>query len=386
MGVCRTTWAVAGCCTVIVGGMALASWTHRASDDLRLELERKVAAILARQPAPVYRDSALWGETLAGEASTHYASAVAAQGTLEIIRWNAKAGEFLEGGAAVPRERQERLREQWAPFLDAVRAGAHRKVAPPSTWQMGRLGNVDAALTLELRSRLREGRTEAFLELWLDAFTCAVDYWLATSGNWREQWPRNLLHLLDDDVLRSLPAQQLEQLEQCLGNADRLAATPIDPMAILAQWIEHRLRTAHLTRHGVRSHLAAWQHGFDPLRADLLGFDELLDLQSLLEPAATDAAARAAQWAAYRAAPRPRITPLSDQYHQLLEAAERQHLQVVAQMRVLRIAANFHRGGELPVLADPFAAGPLQVQVDGDEATIGSASRFDGSQRIARRR
>lgn len=386
MGARRTTWAVAGCCTLVVGGMGMASWAHRSSDDLRLELERKVAAILAHQPAPTYRQSALWGETLEGEASAHYAIAVAAQEAPVSIRWNPDAGEFWEKDAAVPHERQELLRQRWAPLVDAVCAGAHRQMAPASTWQLVRIGGITSALTLELRSRLREGRTEAFLELWLDAFTFAIDYCREASGNWREQLPRNLLHLLSDEVLRSLPARQLAQLEECLTNADSLLAILPDPAAALARWLEPRLLAATNQRTGLRSRMAAWRHGFDPQRAEWHGLDELLDSLRLVMPPSTDGAAREAQWAAYRAAPRPLRTPLSDHYHPLVEAAERQSRQVLAQMRILRIAASFHRGGELPVIADPFAAGPLQVRIDGDEATIGSAGAFSDSQRIARRR
>lgn len=87
---------------------------------------------------------------------------------------------------------------------------------------------------------------------------------------------------------------------------------------------------------------------------------------------------------------RPRVRRHDHWYGRLLDpllvAIETQQRQVLAQLRLLRLAVAFHRGGEPLELPDPFAAGMLHVQVDLGTATFRSAETFWGCERRAVRR
>ena len=386
MGARRTKWGVLCTCTLIVCGMGYASWNHKTGDDLRDRVLRTAAAVLARQPALVYRRTALWGETLEGDAFEQYALAAAAKGATAGIGWNAADRAFLEKGAVVTKERQQQLRETWAPVIQQVRAGAHGQTLTAPSSFLGKVVGLDEALFLELRSLASEARASDFLNLWMDAFTFAIDRLPGPAGGWRDQFPRSYLSLLTDDVLATLSAPELQVLQGCLTNADPLVAVLPDCEGFLAWSVRVQVENARIEGLGIRTRLFAWQHGFDPFRADLEGYDELFRLGPMLRPAATDGGQREAQWSAYRAAPRERQTPLTRFHDEITEKSERQHRQLLAQLRLLRLAVAFHRGVELPQLADPFASAPLQVQIEGDAAVLGSAITFPGSQRIARRR
>ena len=387
MGARRTKWGVLCTCTLIVCGMGYASWNHKTGDDLRDRVLRTAAAVLARQPAPVYRRTALWGETLEGDAFEQYALAAAAKGATAGIVWNEAARAFHEKGGVVTKERQQQLRETWAPVIQQVRAGAHgQTLTAPSALLGKEVVGLDEALFLELRSLAGEARTSDFLNLWMDAFTFAVDRLPGPAGGWRDQFPRSYLSLLTDDVLATSSAPEMQVLQGFLTNADPLVAVLPDCDVYLASWVRGQIQNARIEGLGIRTRLYAWQHGFDPFRADLEGYDELLTLGAMLRSAATDGGQREAQWSAYRAAPRERQTPLTRFHDEIIEKSERQHRQLLAQLRLLRLAVAFHRGVELPQLADPFASAPLQVQIEGDAAVLRSAITFPGSQRIARRR
>jgi hypothetical protein len=386
MGARSTKWGVLLTCTLIVCGMGYASWNHKSGDAVRERVERTVAAILAHEPAPVYRRTALWGETAEGDAFEQYALAAAAKGKKLWLAWNEASGEFRERAAAITKERQQQLREIWAPVIEQVRSGAHGGTVTMPSGPVGNLKDLDEALFLELRSLAGEARMADFGSLWMDAFTFAVDRLPGPAGGWREQFARSYLSLIDDEVLTTLREQDLQLLGECLANADPLVAQLPDSDAYLARWVQTNSREARIAGLGIRTRLYAWQHGFDPFRADLEGFDELFALRAILRPVASDGGQREAQWSAYRAAPRERHTPMTSHIDEMSELSERQPRQVLAQLRLLRLAVAFHRGVELPQLADPFASAPLQVRIEDDAAVLHSASTFEGSQRIARRR
>jgi hypothetical protein len=57
---------------------------------------------------------------------------------------------------------------------------------------------------------------------------------------------------------------------------------------------------------------------------------------------------------------------------------------VLAQLRCLRLAVDHHRGVELPELADPLGAGPLQVAREGSQMRFSSVGASGG--RLVERR
>lgn len=403
MGARRTKWGVLVTCTLIVCGMGYASWVHKSGDEVRERLELALLTMKRDERAPVYRTAPLWGETIDEVAFEQYAlagAALAAKALPKSLGWNAASGEIFLGGKTASPERAKELREAWAPAIEDVRAGAHCRLTQPGTIRIlpgkttgpgkapailvPNLDQVEVVLLCELQLLAREARTRDFVGLWMDAVTFAVDGLSQSGGTARV---RLYLNVLTDDLLATLSELDLQRLDGFLANADPLVGALADPNSLLMNTVQIAVEGSRkVSREPMQLRLSAWQHGFDPYRADLEGFDELLRLRAMLEPIAKDGGQREAQWSAYRSARRERQTFTTSLVDDRAENGERWQREALTQLRLLRLAVAFHRGVEVPQLADPFASAPLQVQIEDDSAVLRSARTFDRSQRIARRR
>ncbi|MCC7061529.1 MAG: hypothetical protein IT456_01920 [Planctomycetes bacterium] len=404
MGSPRRKWPLVLFCTLIVCGMGYASWAQKAGTAVRERLQLALIALEKHARSPVYRTRPLWGEGSKELAFAQYAQAAAAadaKGLPKSLSWDEAAGSLLEGGKAAAPERAQELREAWASAIEHLRVGAHSTAARPNTIPLLRLRSqslgtaptlpaasrdgLDVVLQLELRWLAHEARMADFVRLWMDAFTFTVDCHPERAENSGELPGHALVEVLTDDLLAALCERDLQLLDEFLNTAEPFVAELPDPDTYLVGWALGFVQS-RATSESFGRRLYAWRQGFDPHREHIEGFLELLELRSLLKPAAKDGGEREAQWSRYRSARRERQTSASSVLDEISENIERQARQLLARVRLLRLAVAFHRGVELPQLADPFASAPLQVQIEGDAAVLRSAITFPGSQRIARRR
>ncbi len=367
---------------VLALGTGFLAWSSEGRERARESLRAKVEAVEAReQPWPGRRE-ALWGETRPGRAFEHYQRAAGLQGWLSAW-WDGARQQVVEGREVASAERIAGLRRGWTPALHLLQQGAHCDDARPPAACGDPFAGLHQALKIEVPLRFAEGRAANAVRLWLDGLAFAVDQ--LAPWAWREQAVRRLLDLGSPDVVAALGGDELDLLAQGLGRLDPLLARMPDYEVALAARARGLLDG---TDEGVHRgyYLGAWESGFDLETQQFDTLAELLDLGSLLSPAAADGAARQRQWRAWASAVRRHDNWYGRWLDPLLVAIETQQRQVLTQLRLLRLAVAFHRGGEPLELPDPFAAGMLHVQVDLGTATFRSAETFWGCERRAVRR
>lgn len=371
----RTPTGLIAAGAVVLTGMGVASFCARADGgDVRARLVQLVARSTARVEARDRDREAAWGETKDGSAYDFYAKATRLLPASTNGTWDAETGQWIENGAPVTAERRAELRGQWAPAVALLGEGAHSRDARAN----GHLDRIRLTwiVALECSSRLDEGATIAAVQLWLDGFTFARDAGAMSSSPMFVQWT--------DERLRSLPAEALDLIGAGLERLEARLATMPDPERPIANAATPLFDGSFAP--SVRRRLAAWRQGFDVQQQEIEALGELLEAVAVLTPACADEAARSEQWRAFRAAPRRCTTWSSGNAEFWIQNVEQWQRQDLARLRLLRLAVAFHRGAPLPELADPFAAGVIEVRLDGDSAVFRSAGSFPGRERGATRR
>ena len=340
------------------------------------ELEHRVAA------RPHHR-LPMWGEHSGESAFAHYEEAGRAAMALdgEINgRWGAVLATPDEELVGSP------MRARWQPVASAVHRGAHSTdTTPLATSEMADatygafhllwLRQIANFAALECRARLHEGRALDAVGLALDTATLALD--VAQRGDFINQMIAGAVLCTvstawTDARLAKTPAAALDQLAEGLERLDR--AWP-------ASWdADSELRTA---ARGLQSILVkgeaegSWQYGFSArweLADSFTGYAkvvrELATVESswprraaLLEVAFADEQARGNVLAKH-----------ADGIHHTIERSARR---CVAELRLLRMAVDLHRGRDVPPLRDPLGDGPIVVTRSPEGTRLSCAAAGD---------
>ena len=333
----------------------------------------EVAALRADVVAATPRRQPLWGEPGPGNAHEHYAAAMALAQTLGRDH-HLELVALLPHRAAWQPAGHEALRARWQELLRHLRAGAAATdvARSPAT---GEAANdlhsliacrwVANAAVFEARALRHEDRHVEAVRWSLDAATFATD--LLRHGPLVEQmigcarlaiatmeaWP--------DTALAELDRAGLDALAIGLRRLDESLPTTLDDRGEL-------LFTAwHLTH-------AVGDTGWLPSRADAwrFGFSTrwLLADAFLAQTARSErlAATAEAPWAVRSAAldreaaiANASGNPLVADFLPNLGNAETSWREVLAHLRLLRLAVDLHRGAPLPPLVDPIGGGTITV-------------------------
>lgn len=370
--------AIAALCAAtpaVVHFRAEAAWTRM--DERAAELDEA----WQRQD---HRREPLYGAATEGSAFAGYAEALALAKTL-----SSDQNELMamlphkdDGRVAVT----QALRERWRPALNALRAAAHCADArPPRPTPPTPEHSLQNLLTsrwlvnmavLESRACRLAGDPEAAVAWSLDAATLGVDFMrsgllvnqmigaalvqIATV----EAWP--------DRALRQLDATALERLAQGLERLDAVLPMTTDAhgdLRYFSAWLESPREPED-----EGSFPSTWRYGFSTrwivadayLRAARL-YDQLAapaegawpQRETRLQAALTDLAAT--------------NNPMLVDMVPNLTSAEFGLRQVVAHVRLLRMAVAMHRGLDEAPLRDPLGDGPLLVVREAEGVTLRSA-------------
>ncbi len=341
-----------------------ASWLSARTDDARLR--RFVAEQTLRAAAPVAQPP-LFGDAVPESSALGYAAAAA---FLRCDKGRNVVADFLAlsihglgaDPAAVLRELQ--------PVLLSVRRATHANGAGLEI-AAGDAAALQGVLRFAGEEARKRGDGEATVCAWLDEARMACDglrRWpnVDLTSHW-DRWNPVALAGLDTAALRLLAAG-LERLEAQLPRHCDVASQ-------LAGSARYWLDKGHSHPSDLGERMRAWRRGFD-VRAEALATCEML-LATLpaMSPPANDWPARERQWHAFLDAPIERCAGDALMWMAMLwDHDEPRRFAALARLRLLRLAVAFTLGDELPALADPFAAAPLQVEIDGNEATFRSAS------------
>ena len=350
--------------TALLLFLVAASWLSPRTDDARLR--RFVAEQTLRKPDAGVRQP-LFGDAVPESADLGYAAAVA------LLRYDEDRGEAGDGlvpwlgGLATDRSAVVR---ELQPALLALRRATHATTAVTAIAH-GDAVALRALVQLAIDDALERGDGEAAVGSWLDEARLVCDGFEALPGQdlgslW-DRWTPAALAGLDATALRLL-ATGLERLDAQWPLHDDVA----EPLAVsAAYWLDGGRSPAV----DLDDRLRAWRRGFD-VRAEALATCEML-LATLpaMTPPAKDWPARELQWRAFLDGPIERSAGEALWWMlYLAQNDEPKRFAGLARLRLLRLAVAFTLGDELPALADPFAAAPLQVEIDGDESTFRSAS------------
>lgn len=340
-----------------------ASWLSPRNDEARLR--RFVAEQNSRKPALADRQP-LYGDALSESAELGYQAALLAWGHDAeraqdddgLAQWIERLGSH--GPLAI---------SGLEPGLAAVRRATHATAGPLDMSHLDAVA-MCAALRLAAEEALARGDGTAAVCAWLDQARVVCDDALSSPRmqtlQW-ERWSSTALAALDEQALQLL-GTGLERLE--------------------TQWPLHESVEWHLAGSlsfwldrgrdhpaNTDERLRAWRRGFDVRAEALATCNLLLATLPAMSPPANDWPARERQWRAFLDGPMERCAGDALRWMLYLrENVEPDRFAVLARLRLLRLAVAFTLGDELLALADPFAAAPLQVAIDGDEATFRSAS------------
>lgn len=350
------------------------------------ELQRRAEA---RDP----HRAVLWGEATAGDALAHYERATALAKQLSSDDHNGLVASLRLTDAEVTADAGP-LRERWRPALEAMRTGARcDRATSPDWWN----GDPQAAVpnllacrwivnmaVLEARAERLAGDTRAAVQWTLDAATFAGDtvrrgplirqmIGVALVAIATEAWKESALQELDAPALEML-ADGLARLDAQLPH--QLAYE--DELLLMVQY----LRRAPEEGVGLGP-LTAWQYGFSTRWMTAAAFVNFADTVRGLGDAAhgsdgEDWRARKQRLDAAFEALAQSDNPASAMMAPNLVAAEQNLREVIAQLRILRVAVELHRGRAAPQLADPCGDGPIAATRDGEAWRVHSAADRPG--------
>lgn len=363
--------ALAGIVCALVALLATAGLVQLSADRSWDGMQRRVRALQGEWQARVHRRTPLWGEACDQRAFDHYERAATAAAALYAAR-----GRELLSLLTTPAERLATtagdLRAAWQPVLADLRAGAHATDTQPKQSPYGPTGDrspdliatrwVANCAVFEAKALRHAGRHVEAVQHALDAATLAVDL------------TRDRI-LIDQAMGLALLAIALEPFDDA-----SLAATPPAALGLLAaglerldrtlgerpDWTSELLATAYALEHTSDTEWlggigAPWSFGFSSrwMAAEAFrGYATLaLDLGAADAPWPHRRALLELETAAVADGGNPAIAPFAH----VVPSAEATRRAGVAELRLLRLAVDRHRGLDLPPLRDPLGDGPLLV-------------------------
>lgn len=383
---------------LLLGGGAFVHLRAESSWQQMLAAEASLRAELMAAP---HRRTPLWGEAHEGSAFAAYEEALALTHTLMARDDDELLATLRDTDEQVAARRAE-LRARWAPAVALLRTGAHaadtaplrgsardEEAAPANLLQCRWLAN---AAVFEARAARHAGRGVDAVRHTLDAATLGVDLLrrgvlidqmiggaIVVIGT-AEAWPEPALARLDRAALDELAAG-LERLDAMLPEHADFTGELV--------FLARQLRTLAPDEPWLPSGLAGWRFGFSArwMLADAF----TCWAGTVRELAATTAHA----WPLRRATLELEGNEAAASGNPVLAmvvpnvvAAEASLRQVVALVRLLRMAVDRHRGLDLPPLRDPLGDGPIQVTRTGDEIQLRCAGADERAnlQRVVRLR
>lgn len=333
-----------------------------------------------------FRRDAPFGDTSPGDARTHYAAALEA--ARQLSRDDARLVAMLPHTDDNKVAGTEALLVEWQTALDELHAGAAATTCawPPRSFD-SQVANLLSArwltnvAVLRARSERLAGRPLAAVRDTLAAAQFGADYMrsdllidrmiglamlaIATI----EAWP--------EPALRQLDVPALDELAEGLRRIDASLPESIDMRGELLALG----RTLRGTPDGLGN--GAWKFAFSQRWMMADAFTSLCEI--LL-----DDRDDAVSWPQRQQVLQRRITSLGTTHNDLVamcapnvENAERSHRAALAQLRLLRIAVELHRGRAAPELRDPLGSGALAVVSTEAGAEVRSAGTI-GTRPIVR--
>ncbi|MGE3171958.1 MAG: hypothetical protein AB7O97_04980 [Planctomycetota bacterium] len=338
------------------------------------------------------------GEAVDGAAFDHYAEAMRLARVLggddhDLLRDLRLRADTVQANVA------DEFARRWRGPLAALARGAHSRDARPAVdWSQG-LGrpmpsllaarDLMNAATIAARRHLAAGDSQAAVTTMLEALTFAVDL---------EQTPLTIdvmiacamvgiaaNDMLRDEDLRQLDPAALGRLALGLERADARGRSCFDldgeALLLASTLLRDEARgggVAGLEEHGVQAR--SWRYGWSRRWA---AADAVMALVEFGERMATH---RDAAWserqtllAEVHGELDQHSNPVVRQFAITTTAVERSLRQARTRVRLLRLAVEFHRGADLPVLADPLGDGPIAVERRGETVVFRSAGGGAGA-------
>ncbi|HEX6811943.1 MAG TPA: hypothetical protein VF384_10010 [Planctomycetota bacterium] len=358
---------------LVLGGMECVSSSQA---PVRERIAQFVAEFDAQQAALPPRE-ALYGETLAGNACDDYAAASKSLAAAEVSwRQLPRSRDWTKELTLRRKPLSDAARCTIAPALDqalrSIRQGTRRANVRPRDHRVDFL-LLDAVIEDATRRAFaaRDGRLLA--ELFLDQWTLRGDMcghaW-TQSPAFRDEW----LPVLGPEAAAWFASvlQRLDERTPLVASARRYIATGARDVADLTPM-----------QQSFTQGLQAWNYGFDSYWRSLVVCDRLRENLGELEPPAQDWSKRQAQIDVFGSVIDEPAGAWVDAIPCMVHGEERFRRQVLANLRLLRLAVAFMHGLELPQLADPLGPGIIEVEIRENEATF-SGEGANGKERLSR--
>jgi hypothetical protein len=375
----RLQFSILAAVLSLLGGMAAVQ--HQAAASWQA-MQVEVEALRQQQPTRDPRPP-LWGDAAAGDAFVHYREAI-----------TAASGVAQNPDTAMPKLLRREvadlaadvaLRSRWRPALTALRAGSHAADAAPPAWREGKLATAIVNLLdcrslanfamCEARALLHERQALAAVQHSLDAAQFGADLMhrgllinqmIATAiVGIATEWP--------DPSLRELDAPALDALAAGLERLDRRLPVVCDYDAELLWMAAHAQQMPPDPAFVPAA--SSWRHGFSGRWMLAEGFLFAAEYARNLRQT------RELEWPQREAvlelegnAIAATSNPVVALMVPNLAAAERGLRRAIAEVRLLRMAVDLHRGLDVPPLRDPLGAGPLVVTRSSSGVRIASGA------------
>jgi hypothetical protein len=378
--------AAATAAVLLLAGAALVHARIAAAD---AAMDQRVEALQASWAARSFARPSAWGTSTDGEAFEHYEAA--ARLATELLQRDEQAmigalrcsDEELATTCAA-------LLARWRPVVDALRAGAQCGRATPPPWPLdgGAHGTsnllacrwIANAAVFTARAARHEGRFAEAVRHTLDAAMFGAD--IARHGatvqrmiggavlaiGASEAWP--------DEALARLDRPALDLLAAGLARIDDSLPPWLDQdgeLLLLARSLREQPAAAW------DPPAASWRYAFSP-RWEIA--DAFLRAAHLADELARQ---RGLSWPLRKAAFAREVEAIATDCNQVaklctsnLVAAEGTWREILARLRLLRLAVDHRRDAATAPLGDPLADGPLTVAATSDGlrlASLGAASR-----------
>lgn len=355
--------------TVLVAAVAVPLRADAAWQAMNAE----VATLRAEVRAAPTRRHVLWGKPTEGSAHAHYERAIAAARALQKDHLDELLATLRDDGAEIALRRRD-LRQAWQPVLAALRAGAAAvdvsaplpgdENVEPKIQNLLDYRWIANAAVFEARALRHEGRHVEAVQQTLDAAALAAD--LVRRGALIDQmigaatlaiatteaWPEPALSTLDQPAL--------DALESGLQHLDESLPTVLDDRRerLFMAW---HIQNASGSEDWLPSTPSAWRFGFSTRWMLADAFLRHSELAHRLTRAGSVWAERAATWDRESAAALASGNPVIAVSLPNLRAAEGSWREVVAKVRLLRMAVDLHCGRPPAALLDPIGGAPIRV-------------------------
>ncbi len=392
----RTVLGIAAATTLSLAGAAIVDF--RADADLA-SMRATTRDLQHEWDARPFTRQPLWGDAHAERAFDHYDDALAR--ATDLIQQDKALRDLWKYRLEPSTAASDALRAQWQPLVATMRRGAHATDirAVPTGVPQTHVTNLLTArgltnVTVESACRaLDAGNAREAVELTLDAMTFGHD--LLRRGSLIDQMVGGAMLAIasaeawPDAQLARLDADSLRLLGEGLTHLDHMLDPAIDGIGELVTTVHAMGDTLHSDHYAPS--WDAWAFGFSNRWMLADAFVRTTDFVRTLERE------RRRPWPQRQALIQVELAELVRRGDNRMlammvpnyDSAERSRRDVVALVRLLRMAVAVHQGASLTPLPDPLGDGAIAVRSD-DTGTVlrctGSDERKHLARHVAQRR